>query len=83
MMAKADYRLPDETRERVSKLIAEKSLGGQGGATRVAKLLGVSPITLKCAVAGLEIQPGTGALIEKRLGEREARKSGLAGEAAK
>jgi hypothetical protein len=74
MMAKADYRLPQDVRDRVSVLIGEK------GQSRVATLLGVSATTLRCAVAGLDIQPGTGALIEKKLAERDGRmaKMGIA-----
>jgi len=72
MMAKADCRLSDELRAQLAELL--RDVKGQGNAARI---LGINSTTLKCAVAGLCIQPGTAALIEKKLAEREARRAGL------
>ena len=65
-MAKAEAVLPESLRARVQALIAAKGIG------MAAKLLGINASTVKCAALGGNVQPGTVALVEKKIAERDS-----------
>lgn len=58
--------LPDPQRARCKRLIAAK------GHAKAAELLGCSRPTLDRAIGGLELLPGTVALINQAIAERDA-----------
>jgi hypothetical protein len=66
MMASAKCVLSQALRDRLQTLIDAK------GKCLTAKILGLQPATLRSAVHGACIQPGTAALLELRLGARDA-----------
>jgi len=65
MMASAKCVLAQTVRDRAQQLIDAR------GVCMAAKLLGIQPVTLKSAVGGLTIQPGTAVLLEIKLRERD------------
>jgi hypothetical protein len=64
-MPKVDAHLPENLRVRVKALIEAKGIG------MAARLLTSNASTVKCAALGGVIQPGTVALFEKRIAERD------------
>ena len=64
-MPKVETHLSEALRIRVKALIEAKGIG------RASKLLAINPNTVKCAALGGVVQPGTVALFEKRIAERD------------